>query len=48
MSLSNIEHKRIGYFAAMQLFRGESDLLMLTTNLIKKVSRDEWPLTEGP
>ena len=32
-------HQRIGYLAASQSFHEELDILMLTTNMIRKVSR---------
>ncbi|ODV89597.1 hypothetical protein CANCADRAFT_18861, partial [Tortispora caseinolytica NRRL Y-17796] len=36
MSSSKFQQKRIGYLAAIQSFRKDSDILMLTTNLLKK------------
>ncbi|KAI9144135.1 Clathrin/coatomer adaptor, adaptin-like protein [Paraphysoderma sedebokerense] len=36
MSLPKFHHKRIGYLAATQSFRQDTDVLMLCTNLIKK------------
>jgi AP-3 complex subunit delta-1 len=37
MSSSQFRQKRVGYLAAVQSFRLDTDVLMLTTNLIKKV-----------
>lgn len=39
MSCSRFTLKRIGYLAASQIFRETTDVLMLTTNMIKKVKR---------
>ncbi|KAJ9051469.1 AP-3 complex subunit delta [Entomophthora muscae] len=36
MSSSNVAQKRIGYLAAGQCFRQETEVLMLVTNLVKK------------
>ncbi|VVT43800.1 uncharacterized protein SAPINGB_P000152 [Magnusiomyces paraingens] len=36
MSSSRFQQKRIGYLAATQSFRDDTDVLMLTTNLLKK------------
>jgi AP-3 complex subunit delta-1 len=36
MSSSKFQQKRIGYLAAIQSFREDTDVLMLTTNLLKK------------
>jgi AP-3 complex subunit delta-1 len=36
MSSSKFQQKRVGYLAAMQSFRNDDDVLMLTTNLLKK------------
>lgn len=36
MSSSKFQQKRVGYFAAIQGFRNDNDVLMLTTNLLKK------------
>ncbi len=36
MSSKKFAHKRIGYLAACQAFNKNTDVLMLTTNLIKK------------
>eukprot|EP00118_Oscarella_pearsei_P003393 m.14139 g.14139 ORF g.14139 m.14139 type:complete len:1230 (+) comp25546_c0_seq1:46-3735(+) len=36
MSSSKFTHKRVGYLAATQCFHDETDVLMLTTNMIKK------------
>lgn len=38
MSSSRHLQKRIGYLAAAQSFRAETEVLMLATNLLKKVS----------
>jgi AP-3 complex subunit delta-1 len=37
MSSPRFRQKRVGYLAAVQSFRLDTDVLMLTTNLIKKV-----------
>jgi len=37
MSFPKFSHKRTGYLAATQSFRQDTDVLMLTTNLLKKV-----------
>jgi len=37
MSSQKFVQKKIGYLAACQIFRPETDVLMLVTNLIKKV-----------
>ena len=37
MSSPKFRQKRVGYLAAVQSFRLDTDVLMLTTNLIKKV-----------
>lgn len=36
MSSAKFQQKRVGYLAAMQSFRTDTDVLMLTTNLFKK------------
>ncbi|CEP21960.1 unnamed protein product [Cyberlindnera jadinii] len=36
MSSSKFQQKRVGYLAASQCFRNDEDVLMLTTNLLKK------------
>lgn len=36
MSSPKFTHKRIGYLAASQCFHTDSELLMLTTNMIRK------------
>ena len=36
MSSSKFQQKRVGYLAAIQSFRSDTDVLMLTTNLLKK------------
>lgn len=36
MSSSKFQQKRVGYLAASQSFRNDDDVLMLTTNLLKK------------
>lgn len=36
MSSSKFTEKRIGYLAAAQCFKPETEVLMLTTNMIKK------------
>jgi len=36
MSSSKFQQKRVGYLAAIQGFRNDNDVLMLTTNLLKK------------
>jgi hypothetical protein len=37
MSSSRLHLKSLGYLAAAQSFRQDTDVLMLTTNLVKKV-----------
>ena len=37
MSSSKYLQKRVGYLGAMQSFRPETEVLMLATNLLKKV-----------
>ena len=37
MASKKFSHKRIGYLAAAQSFTPETDVLMLTTNMVKKV-----------
>lgn len=37
MSSPKFRQKRVGYLAAVQSFRIDTDVLMLTTNLMKKV-----------
>lgn len=37
MSSSKIHLKSIGYLAAVQSFKDDTDVLMLTTNTLKKV-----------
>lgn len=39
MSSAKFLHKRTGYLAASLTFQQDTDVLMLTTNLIKKVTR---------
>lgn len=41
MSSKKFTHKRIGYLAAAQTFTPETDVLMLTTNMIKKDIGDQ-------
>lgn len=36
MALPTFKHKRIGYLAAAQCFRADTDVVLLTTNLLKK------------
>lgn len=43
MSRTEFAHKRVGYLAAGQVFSPTTDVLLLTTNLFKKV-RVTWPL----
>ena len=38
MSSTNYLQKRVGYLGAMQSFRSDTEVLMLATNLLKKVS----------
>ncbi|KAL1915223.1 uncharacterized protein VTP21DRAFT_7499 [Calcarisporiella thermophila] len=47
MSSPKYFHKRIGYLAAAQSFRQDTDVLMLTTNLIKKDLASSNPLDVG-
>jgi AP-3 complex subunit delta-1 len=44
MSSPKFRQKRVGYLAAVQSFRLDTDVLMLTTNLIKKVCLSSWSL----
>lgn len=37
MSRTEFAHKRVGYLAAGQVFSPTTDVLLLTTNLFKKV-----------
>ena len=37
MSAANVKEKTIGYLAASMSFKPDTDVLMLATNLIKKV-----------
>lgn len=39
MSAPRVHLKSVGYLAAAQSFDQETDVLMLTTNLLKKVKR---------
>lgn len=39
MSSQKYLQKRVGYLAAVQSFRPDTDVLMLATNLLKKVPR---------
>lgn len=43
MSSSKHLQKRVGYLAAAQSFRTETEVLMLATNLLKKVSTSGIP-----
>lgn len=47
MSSQRFHHKAIGYLAAGQSFREDTDVLMLTTNLLKKVQRCQSELSRG-
>jgi len=47
MSSKKFCHKRIGYLAAAQSFTPETDVLMLTTNMIKKDLGDQSQYTIG-
>ena len=38
MSSSKYHQKRVGYLSAVQSFRPDTEILMLATNLLKKVS----------
>lgn len=44
MSSPKHHQKRVGYLGAMQSFRSDTEVLMLATNLLKKVSR-AWEIT---
>jgi AP-3 complex subunit delta len=44
MSSSKPHLKSVGYLGAVQSFEQETDVLMLTTNLLKKASPIEMPL----
>lgn len=46
MSRPEFAHKRVGYLAAGQVFSPTTDVLLLTTNLFKKV-RVSFPLLVG-
>ena len=39
MSSANYLQKRVGYLGAVQSFRSDTEVLMLATNLLKKVLR---------
>ena len=39
MSSAKYLHKRVGYLGAVQSFRPDTEVLMLATNLLKKVSQ---------
>jgi len=39
MSSTRMHHKAVGYLAASQSFTPATDVIMLTTNLLKKVRR---------
>jgi AP-3 complex subunit delta-1 len=43
MSSPKYHQKRVGYLTAVQTFRPDTEVLMLATNLIKKVWRAFWP-----
>lgn len=47
MASPNFQQKRIGYLAAMQSFRSDSELLMLVTNLVKMDLINQNPSTVG-
>lgn len=38
MSSTKFSHKRIGYLAASQCFHENTEVMMLTTNMIRKVN----------
>uniref|UniRef100_A0A667YQ13 Adaptor related protein complex 3 subunit delta 1 n=1 Tax=Myripristis murdjan TaxID=586833 RepID=A0A667YQ13_9TELE len=42
MSSSKFTYKRIGYLAASQCFHESTDVIMLTTNQIRKVRDGSW------
>ena len=46
MSSPKYPHKRVGYLGAVQSFRPDTEVLMLATNLLKKVNNpflcSEW------
>jgi len=48
MSSPKVHLKSIGYLAAAQSFDQETDVVMLTTNLLKKVSSASMCLLSGP
>jgi AP-3 complex subunit delta len=48
MSASTLKEKTIGYLAASLSFKPDTDVLMLTTNLIKKVCSPKVWLIAGP
>ena len=39
MSSAKFSHKRVGYVAASMSFNDDTDVLMLTTNMLKKVQK---------
>lgn len=45
MSSQKYSQKRVGYLGAVQSFRSDTEVLMLATNLLKKVSLSLCPLS---
>lgn len=43
MSSPKYIQKRVGYLGAVQSFRPDTEVLMLATNLLKKVNTIHWP-----
>lgn len=43
MSSQKYHQKRVGYLAAVQSFRPDTDVLMMATNLLKKVNKSSYP-----
>lgn len=42
MSSAKYAQKRVGYLGAVQSFRADTEVLMLATNLLKKVRREHY------
>lgn len=47
MSSPKYIQKRVGYLGAVQSFRPDTEVLMLATNLLKKVNIIQWPHTDN-
>jgi len=48
MSCQKHQQKRVGYLAAVQSFRPDTEVLMLATNLLKKVRKLAYTLSLEP